>query len=1238
MMKKLLIFFILIFLLSQVNATTILVSDFNEGVGAQNSGSINLGQWEKQGANGSAESDTNNSRFLTPGGIRLGSTNNLVAAMDRNGFQYDMNEYKWVRLRFQTDSNNTIDRLEMWFTDTNASTTNRFACFFGNVSFGMNKNIENGFTTFTAPVSDCTAVNTVDLTKVTRIRIRLLSSTSTDANVTFDSLSISNTRPYTGSKVVVASIGGYSSTFTHFFPALDVNGFKGTTFIAPDEIGTSQHLTISQLQSINARSHEVSLTDLNSLNYANLSTSERVSRITNAINALDSNGITRSSKRNFHWPQGKSSYSAINDLNNLIRMGVWDANFGNFLDDDFNSSYSKFGINALFVPRGYGVSNLALRANQCADINLICVFLFGNITDNASADYDYNTNDFNSFIGYLKELDTNGRIDIQPLDSVFKPFPDFNLQVSDLTPRISEDINFYAIINEIDINSMIRSNFGFPDGNVNTTDNNTIFNDKFTDNDYNVDPDWDVQTGLWLNTGGRLTGTSSNAYITNTMNVVMKGWGIHYDINSTTSFANYIYLGTQGTAIDGVTGYPDDFNGYVVKLEPTSVNVQRIQNEVATSTVISASHTFNTGQGYAIDFNRTIDGNITIHVDGVLKGSGTDNTFIFFQGIGLANATAAGTQSYDNFEITNKLRPKFSTLRSFSTLGLNTSCLTVTSNISISSTQCVSLLTTGDVNIQIIDENTLTPISNASVTLNGTSITQNLDGTLVFDMNQLLSTNIIVASSPTKSERTWMFNADINSDKNILLTLLDTTKGSSVEFKIRDINGNVFTDSNVIVNIRKPSSPNIDYNSYSGMTDSEGFITIFLNGNPLDDGDYRFIVNNSTTRLDYNVSTVTVNVPIREDSNGSILLTPFNVSVTGLSGFNRSGLTSSVSFTILANTVSYYNLSVDVNTDFYPRTYGLRTKATENLTIQPYINLVSTSSTIALFFINKNNRTERLPGLFVEVLRNIPGTGTVVIQSATTDATGTFNGSFLNNIRYTIRVTNDFNQICNFNTPDPCLLEFIPTVSSNEIAIDLIEIDLNSAHMTIIYNFIPNNGMLDKNSSGDYNFTFDINAYYLRHLTIAVYSGNSIITRNTFDSGNAILYTSTFLINLPGNLVSDFNGVTIIIIANGIDGNQIITQTYLPQLENAVFSRLLTSLRNLPNIIGYPILVLTSILLTLGVMVLFGFTTGSSGLAILSMWAMLGIFTFVFGWIPALGFYLSIISGIVGFLWTERRG
>ncbi len=331
-------------------------------------------------------------------------------------------------------------------------------------------------------------------------------------------------------------------------------------------------------------------------------------------------------------------------------------------------------------------------------------------------------------------------------------------------------------------------------------------------------------------------------------------------------------------------------------------------------------------------------------------------------------------------------------------------------------------ITAGYIRFHVRDENTFMPLQ-PTITVNGDAKSADANGYVNIDLNNTINQDYtILISDANRTQRTWLYQ-DLNqfytlADVNLLL--LETTKGLSIEFLFYEPDETTLLSNAIIEFVRNDVNAGI---SSRILTNSNGEATIFLNS----DSDYNLsIIASDDDTFNYYSTTVSVLSPKKESDGTLIEPVSFDVMVGGLAQQTYLAQAGTLTFSIFANTTSYYSVTVDVNeTLYFERKYDVRTFGNPlTYSLQPYMADATDGTSIKLITRSKVDLS-KIANVRIKIFKFISGAGKVLIEDVTTDAKGEAYTSGIINDDYSYEVWYLGNLVTNFEI----------TVTSTEIYI-----------------------------------------------------------------------------------------------------------------------------------------------------------------------------------------------------------
>lgn len=668
------------------------------------------------------------------------------------------------------------------------------------------------------------------------------------------------------------------------------------------------------------------------------------------------------------------------------------------------------------------------------------------------------------------------------------PVTGLNLVLVNPPATIGKDLNYQLTWSGGDAN-FIYWKFD-SDGNVLTGSVTSTFENNYSDDSLT---NMGITSGGWTESTGVLKGTSSTGEIfqkISDFNSQGKGLDVYFDVN-----AFNIAVAIYNTNADA------NGNGYQFTTSAGELKVKRIDAGVATE-LIAGAHT--TALGSRLRYKFDINGLITLYDDGEIVSSAADSNYSIFTHYVVSNSTA--NAAIDNLVI-NYLSASPSVIPSgkslthnFSVAGQKIIQATVQNkdgNASTSLTQTIS----GYATFRVRDENKLTKISGATLTIDGINYTTGNDGNVSLLNSAFLagSHTVILDVNSEFSPRTFVFTSDGVNSFDVNLLALQLIHGSTRNFKIYKPD-KITLIQEKLIEWRRAKGVNGGI-TQRNSTNSAGEISFFGQ----QDADYNlFIYDGDTNRL-YTGTVITIEKP-RDITDFSVNFSNYGLNVGGLATQTYSALTTTLSFKIYSDTTDYYILKVDTNSDYYStqklvKTLGGATTETYLPLVVPILATKGIETTIYTID-NQNNRTS-LPNIRIVATSDVNGNN-VVTESKISDGTGVAVFHFEIGRNYVLNFYSGDTLIVSLNlSPSSSnLFAFLDTgMSSTVISTANIQVDWSRP-----INRVPN---------GDGNI----------HISVMLYPVNTTIKDiNLFAySDSNLVYNKLYSINSSQDYNFDFN-------------------------------------------------------------------------------------------------------------------
>ena len=742
------------------------------------------------------------------------------------------------------------------------------------------------------------------------------------------------------------------------------------------------------------------------------------------------------------------------------------------------------------------------------------------------------------------------------------------------------------------------------------------FFDDFSDTNSLSNPDWVSNGGVWTVIGGRMQWDSGADADT-----ISSDLGSSESYSSGFSMRSQISNGCGASCGFGISNNADpraavaDADGYEI-ISDVGSGLLRIQELVnGNNSGMQIGTNFAWGLGNTFEMRRDSSGNFQFllnngHSSVVPAGSDTSTT------TGQYVYAIHGTTTSEHFAF-----------------------VSFTNNFNVATTETFGAEVVQDSNaltITVLDEIALTAISGATIDFNSGTYTTNGAGQISIplsgipaDANTQFTINIDVNADYTA--RDFIFDLNRDSDVSFTGLMLETSSGRSIEYQIFQPDESTLI-TNSIVEFRRNL---LTFQGLSGRlkTNSVGKLTAFVQ----DDANYVMRIFDATTapitQRDYNGTLVNVKIPLNI-TNTSQQLTPFAIEVGGLAQETLSGLTSDTTVQIFSDTVEFYNIAIDFNSDFFPTSILIQTTGGQTTsTFQPYLVPQTGNLASIIFTINNINQKQTIPDILIVSETVIDG-GLVVVESKESDITGTAEFHFQVGRTYTLSFfdsdgvlifsgqldaksvdTELFAALAErvlFVSPEPggiVNISWIPVVGSVQ------PIDGN---ITLTQLLTPFNTII-----GDVNI-------FITHLNDANVIFNRVFTLDSSAADQNITFdvnVSGFNADFPLNVnlqIFDTNGALIGFIQ--------IKEYYF------IESRIVPAFDALKTELGeFPVMFISVILATvaLGLVTFFSPSTNNNWVGILGV-ILTGFFVII-SWIPIEAWLIATAMTIGMFLWRDRE-
>lgn len=305
-------------------------------------------------------------------------------------------------------------------------------------------------------------------------------------------------------------------------------------------------------------------------------------------------------------------------------------------------------------------------------------------------------------------------------------------------------------------------------------------------------------------------------------------------------------------------------------------------------------------------------------------------------------------------------------------------------------------------------EDVNTPIVPDLVEINGVDVTSyidvngHIDGISEYGLN-----TIHIESSGYRDKDIQLYLYD---DRSYNISLISEENSGDVQFSFK------YPDLTT-VNTKRFEVYDTNTNQLVGSdyTTSTGYVEFALDSAQAY-YEFRLIYNdtNDENYYSYVAKPVTVKVPLNE-SDGTTLITPFDISVEGLGVADYLGVTTDTNVLIITNTVSKYTFIITPDLNYCSRTYNISIPGDPDAYIlQPYLVDTDNCSQVYMYTYNKAT-SQPIGGVDIYIYRQIPGYAVQLVEFLTTDDTGIGISNLYAYKSYTIKLFYDNIEITNYD-------------------------------------------------------------------------------------------------------------------------------------------------------------------------------------------------------------------------------
>lgn len=539
----------------------------------------------------------------------------------------------------------------------------------------------------------------------------------------------------------------------------------------------------------------------------------------------------------------------------------------------------------------------------------------------------------------------------------------------------------------------------------------------------------------------------------------------------------------------------------------------------------------------------------------------------------------------------------------------------------------------GNIKMFFTDENSGAVLPTVTGNFNGSPYSVDSNGFVKFDLAGLpAGTYAVTASDANRSTRFFNFFVEPSDIVEVNATLVEDTRGNLIQFQFFGTDETTLLDDANVTILNLTNGRTV---SRLVLTDSLGRATFFLNP---DDPSYSIQISDDTGSVTYGAVDLIVKSPKRESDGSVITPISFDVSLSGISSQSVTDASGDVTFQIYGNTAQPYKVNVDVNSEFFDRTYEITAIGDlDPVILQPY--LVGTGVGVSTKIVTQSSIDfAPIGGVEIDIFKFVSGEGIILVESIVTDDKGEAFISGIVNDSYTFEVTYLGEQIAELNI----------IVTSSVVFIQFDPSDTTVGEIDAILGVTFDPGV--QNLTSDNNFltqTANIQNGTINWMRIRVFDvNNSLVNGYDVNLSTGINPTAENIINISADIPSwDQNtSITVVVTVDYNGFNQDFNMTYFGFREFIPGEFVLDLLRfEILSEFGCTKdetcgpLVIIALLLTVfisGVLVVVTPLRNPVGVVGLSS-VFMSIFVFL-GWVPFFWFIIFVFIGFAGALAVWR--
>lgn len=244
-----------------------------------------LSQWTLN-SSGSTTSQTQNVQYVKEGTSSLCLTGTGgTAAFTRKTVSFNFSNTRVFRLRVYIPDVSTLNKLSLYL-----SSSSTFSVYFYYTVSGSR--LVTGWNDLLLDRDKFTNSGDSWSNTMVKMQIRIDPNTGVDSSVIFDGIYVDS---YHRPKLLFTFDDNWLTQYTEAYARMSAKGLKGTIAVIPSKVGTTNYMSLSQLQEVYNAGWDLANHTYNHVYLGNITEAEMEQEIKSTTDWLNSNGFTRAS-------------------------------------------------------------------------------------------------------------------------------------------------------------------------------------------------------------------------------------------------------------------------------------------------------------------------------------------------------------------------------------------------------------------------------------------------------------------------------------------------------------------------------------------------------------------------------------------------------------------------------------------------------------------------------------------------------------------------------------------------------------------------------------------------------------------------------------------------------------------------------------------------------------------------------------------------------------------------------